>query len=201
MKNKKIIISIVLVITLFVIIYVAGIFLKWWNNPLKKKDMVKKDEYYVGVEKNMNESKPTTVYIYGDDLKFGIDIKQVKVDKIEDVLNNEDESKYKVLIINDLYDNAELTDDEINDLFGFVDTERNLLIYLGKKYANRWKPEYLGELEVEGNLYYDYYSWNGIRKNSVGSWNERDMKELEEYPNCLWDVMLWSIGEYYKTEE
>lgn len=200
MKNKKII-SIVLVITLFVIIYVAGIFLKWWNNPLKKKDMVKKDEYYVGVENNMNESKPTTVYIYGDDLKFGIDIKQVKVDKIEDALNNEDESKYKVLIINDLYDNAELTDDEINDLFGFVDTERNLLIYLGKKYANRWKPEYLGELEVEGNLYYDYYSWNGIRKNSVGSWNERDMKELEEYPNCLWDVMLWSIGEYYKTEE
>lgn len=201
MKNKKIIISIVLVITLFVIIYVVGIFLKWWNNPFKKKKIDNTDGRYIEIQNMMNESKPTTVYIYGDDLKFGIDIKQVKVDKIEDALNNEDESKYKVLIINDLYDNAELTDDEINALFGFVDTERNLLIYLGKKYANRWKPEYLGELEVEGNLYYDYYSWNGVRENTVGSWNERDMEELKKYPHCLWDVMIFCIKEYYKTEE
>ena len=83
---------------------------------------------------------------------------------------------YTVIIINDLNDKVNLSDEEI-DLVSEIITQNNyMLIYLGEKYSTVWDDASKGIANVEGNL--------------------SDQAVLSKYPLSLGETLLYSIEEY-----
>ena len=73
---------------------------------------------------------------------------------------------------------------------------KNMVIYLGTKYSSTWDDDSYGIANVDGNLCYIYYSWDGVPTRNIGAWNITDQENLDEYPLSLGEALLYSIEGY-----
>lgn len=148
--------------------------------------------------KILTENKKTQIYLLGDDIQFDNRLYVKKVNKLVIEEIEDGKLEYKVIIINDISNQVELSETEIEVLKQCF--EKGYLIeYLGKKYANILLDSGEAIAEVEGNLSYEYYILRGQKQRNIGAWSEGDNNESEKYPNMLGDTMVMLIVDYLKS--
>lgn len=197
MKAKKIVIPVIIILFIAV-----GTFICLSSNNGKMFGKASKGTELNDIDrisKMLKESRPTDVFIYGDEIKFkDVDVHILDEIKAEKLVSSK---AYKVIIINDLNNNSPLNDSQIELLRNEISKNGVLLIYLGTRYATKWdNPEY-GVANLESNLCFAYYSWDGEEKRNIGYWLESDQEELQKYPFSLGESMLYCIEEYMQSGE
>ncbi len=151
------------------------------------------------IKEVINTTHPTDIIILGDDISFEVDINFRKIEKLsQDVLERKSEYKYTVLIVNDLNNNVQLTEEERNLLNQKIKEQGFCLMYLGEKYSSTWDDKNQAIANVEGNLFYGYYSVSGTPKRNVGAWMVEYQEQLETYPNSLGETILYSIESFLR---
>lgn len=192
MKKKYLILIpsvLILIIVLLVVFRVIHI-------PTTKKNEGESTDKYVKI---LTESKKTQIYLLGDDIKFDSKLYVEKIDKLSmDAIENTD-LQYRVIVINDISDKVNLSEDEINVLKDCFEKKGYLIEYLGKKYANILLDEGEAVAEVEGNLSYEYSIIGGVKERNIGAWHEEDNVENEKYPGLLGNVLTMMIADYLQN--
>lgn len=192
MKKKYLILIpsvLILIIVLLVVFRVIHI-------PNTKKNEGESTDKYVKI---LTESKKTQIYLLGDDIKFDSKLYVEKIDKLSvDAIENTD-LQYRVIVINDISDKVNLSEDEINVLKDCFEKKGYLIEYLGKKYANILLDEGEAVAEVEGNLSYEYSITGGVKERNIGAWHEEDNVENEKYPGLLGNVLTMMIADYLQN--
>ncbi len=180
-----IIIFLVVVLTCFVIYRL--------NSFKNDKEM----SCYERLSKVVLSTRPTEVFIRGAEVDFSGYILPRSIAHISsETLKND--KKYTVIVINDLDDHVTLSDDEISLTKQLITQNNTMLIYLGKKYSTTWDDQSQGQVEVEGNLCYVYYSWDNVPSGVIGAFCESDLEDLEKYPDYLGKVLMLEIEEYLR---
>ena len=180
-----------LIIVLIIGLACGAVFV--WAKAGKENDNVLSD--IDRISRVLSSTKPTDIFIRGEKMDFNDKVSSKCIDEItmSGISGTKD---YTVIIINDLNDKVNLSDEEI-DLVSEIITQNNyMLIYLGEKYSTVWDDASKGIANVEGNLCYIYYSWDGIPTRNVGVWNVTDQAVLSKYPLSLGETLLYSIEEY-----
>ena len=180
-----------LIIVLIIGLACGAVFV--WAKAGKENDNVLSD--IDRISRVLSSTKPTDIFIRGEKIDFNDKVSSKCIDEItmSGISGTKD---YTVIIINDLNDKVNLSDEEI-DLVSEIITQNNyMLIYLGEKYSTVWDDASKGIANVEGNLCYIYYSWDGIPTRNVGVWNVTAQAVLSKYPLSLGETLLYSIEEY-----
>lgn len=185
--NKKLLILVGIV----VVIVVIGICIFIKMN--KEKDNTLTD--YDRISKILTTTRKTDIFIVGEQIDFNNKITTKNINEVSKskISGNGD---YTVIIVNDLNDEVELSEDEIELLKDLISKNNYMLIYLGEKYSTTWDDESYGIADIEGNLCYIYYSWDGVPTRNVGVWTETDQEASKDYPLMLGESLLLSIEDY-----
>lgn len=151
------------------------------------------------ISKMLKESRPTDILVYGDK----IELENINVKIIHEINENalKTTKDYKVIIVNDLKDNVSLDAAQIEFLGNEIKNNGVLLIYLGTKYSTQWDNKENGVANLESNLCFAYYSWDGEEKRNIGYWLKEDQENLEKYPFSLGESILYCIEEYMQSGE
>lgn len=145
----------------------------------------------------VTETYKTEFIVYGDDMNFDPACNVKKIDAItEDNLEADDTIKFSVLIINDINENAPITDDELNLMISIVDQGSLALYYFGKRLIN--------PIISEGN-----YTTFDIEPSDMsivrvheplgslcvfGVWNDESQQIYEtKRPEILQEILLSSV--------
>ncbi len=158
----------------------------------------KSDEKEIDVDrisKMLSTTRKTDIFVAGEEINFNNKVNTISIDEVTmDKINGTGD--YKVIILNDLNNMVELTENEINLLTELIHTDNYMLIYLGEKYSTTWDNTSYGIANVEGNLCYSYYSWGGVPYRNVGAWTLIDQEASKDYPLMLGETLLLSIEAY-----
>ena len=200
--KKKIIVGVTIsaiVVSLFYLVFAINGLVP----TISLRDLFKSnDNELVGVEKIkeiIDTTHPTDIIVVGDEIFFSVEVKTRKVDKINKTeLQKRDGYEYTVVVINDLDNKVQLTEDERELLRKNLKEYGFCLIYLGEKYSSTWNSEDELPVEIEGNLFYSYYSVSGTQCGTVGAWMVEDQGRLETYPNSLGETILYSIESFLR---
>ena len=149
------------------------------------------------IAKMIQDTHPTDLMIYGDDVPFREDVPVRKISEItEDSLKRKDGCNDSFLVINDLSDAVQLSDAENELLKQKVRTDHFCLFYLGGKYADVWDQPDEYAVSTPGNLSYQYYWKNGVLQRTIGAWKEGYEEYTELNPYVLGDTVLYET-EYF----
>ncbi len=185
--SKRVLITVSLIIVLTACaVFAYGMISKKNNNELSDIDRI---------SKVLSSTRPTDIFIRGEEINFNNKVTSKSIDEIS-VSKISGDKDYKVIIINDLNDMVKLSEEEITLVKDIISKNNYMLIYLGKKYSTTWDDKSKGIANVEGNLCYIYYSWDGVPTRNVGAWSMADQESLDEYPLLLGETLLYSIEEY-----
>ena len=149
------------------------------------------------IAKMIQDTHPTDLMIYGDDVPFREDVPVRKISEItEDSLKRKEGCNDSFLVINDLSDAVQLSDAENELLKQKVRTDHFCLFYLGGKYADVWDQPDEYAVSTPGNLSYQYYWKNGVLQRTIGAWKEGYEEYIKLNPNALGDTVLYET-EYF----
>ena len=192
MSNKNNFLKrIVIVFSTIIVLVVIGVYI--YQNKVRENAQELPD--IDRIAKVLSTTRKTDIFVRGGVVDFNNKVSSTKVDEITTSKINGD-NDYKVIIVNDLNDEVELSENEINLLKELISKNNYMLIYLGQKYSTTWDDTSYGVANVEGNLCYIYYSWDGAPTRNIGAWNETDQEVLSKYPLSLGETLLYSIEEY-----
>jgi len=185
---KKILIFGIVVVTLLLI--TAYVFIK--RSKEKDNELTDVDR----ISKVLSTTRKTDIFVKGKSIDFD---NKVSSENIQEIALSEIDGSgdYKVIIVNDLDDEVKLEEDEINLLKELICKNNYMLIYLGEKYATVWDDASHGIANVDGNLCYIYYSWDGFPTRNIGAWKVSDQETLNKYPWSLGQSILYSIEDYF----
>ena len=122
---------------------------------------------------------PTDIFVYGEDCKFRKNVKFKQIDKLSEE-NLKSDKKYKVIVLNDLYDKTDLTDDDIAVLKKYVLEGDYAFFYTGRKHmdtfiANGFATKHI----VEGDIGFALRHSGGIVIQTDGLWDETSLEYYE----------------------
>lgn len=194
-KNKIIILSIILILVVGIvgICFLLGIFKlpMLGNNEESDIDRMKKI---------METTRPTDVFVLGKEILFETEIKINNISELSEKQIKTDKD-YKIVIINDLDNMVNLSDEEIKYASELMNKNGYCIIYLGEKYSETWDRTEQGIANLSGNLSYVYYSWDGQPVRNIGNWLQSDNDELEKYPYLLGQALMYCIEDYLLSGE
>ncbi len=183
--------KVVIIFSIIIVLIIAGVCI--YVNESKKSDNELLD--IDRISKVLSTTRKTDIFIRGEEVDFNNKVNSKNIDEITTSKISGD-NDYKVIIVNDLNDGVELSADEISLLEQLICKNNYMLIYLGEKYSTTWDDTSYGVANVEGNLCYIYYSWDGVPTRNIGAWNVTDQETLSKYPLSLGETLLYSIEEY-----
>lgn len=147
MTNSKRVLT-VIGITIAVIVGLFGVALLIISRNINTPDDVY-DSYDQQIEMSIN-SFPTDLVIYGDDCRLRKKAVYRQVDSISDeTLGSSGSYRFKVLIINDINDNADLTDDDFEVLRKYVIDGEYHFYYFGTRYLEEFYEKEFLKLELQ----------------------------------------------------
>ncbi len=202
MKKKKIIVSIAITIIVASLIYLF-LAINGVVPMISLRDLFGSDDNeLVGLEKIkeiISTTHPTDIVVIGDDISFSVEVETRKIEKIDNsTLQRRDGCEYTVVVVNDLDNKVQLTEDEQELLRKNLKEYGFCLIYLGEKYSSTWNSEDELPVYIKGNLFYGYYSVSGVQSGTVGAWMAEDQEQLETYPNSLGETILYFIESFLR---
>ena len=199
MKKKKVIIICVSIIFIGIIIWL----LIWNNSPLYLLIGDRSDNELTASEEIaelITVTKPTDIIIIGDKVDFEEDVTYRHINEVtEAVLVSEDEYLYTILVVNDVYNNTSLSEDEQEIIDEAIKRENFCLIYMGEKYSTRWENEDTLAYSIEGNIHYTYFTIDNERQKRVGALNISNLPDLEKYQYMLGEALLHCFSSYLKN--
>lgn len=181
---KKALPMIGIVVVIIAIVVGLGIYIK----TTKENELTDIER----ISKMLTTTRKTDIYIVGEDIDFDNAVTATIIDEVT-MSNISGSGEYKVIIVNDLNNEVELSEDEIELIRDLIGKDNYMLIYLGEKYSATWNDTSYGIADVEGNLCFIYYSWDGVPTRNVGAWN---VKDQETSKGALGQVILYSIEDY-----
>lgn len=94
------------------------------------------------ISKILTTTRKTDIFIVGKEIDFNNKVSTTNIDEVTASTIN-GSGDYKVIIVNDLDDKVNLSDDEIGFLDELISKDGYMLIYLGGKYSTTWDdPSY-----------------------------------------------------------
>ena len=195
-KLKRIIIISLLIVVGGVVIWM----ILWSGSPLGRLLAKLNDEGMTSSEeiaKIITETKPTDIIIRGDIVNFEEDITYRNINEInKEAITSPDEFEYTILVVNDVYNNVVLSEEEQVCIENAIKNEGFCLIYLGEKYADRWENDDTAVYSVEGNIQYSFFTLDNKLQKRIGMLNVKEISQLEEYPHMLGEVLLYCFSFY-----
>lgn len=170
MTKKKVFITTGIIAAIAIVIGVVYFTL----SDKKEEDLTEYDR----IAKVLTTTRKTDIFVIGDEIDFGDKIKAAHISEASGAQINES-GDYKAVIVNDLNDKVNLSDDEIGFLREFINKEKNVLIYLGKKYSTTWDDKSKSTTSVGGNLLYSYFLYEGLPQGAIGGYLETDQGNPE----------------------
>lgn len=200
--KKKIIISVIVLVVVAICVLAYGYISGTRELPEFIKEQVSDDNEtdMDRIKKIMETTRPTQVMVLGDEIKFENEIDIKKIDGLTES-EIESEKDYVIVLINDLYDNVTLSDEEVEFAKELINKDGYCIIYLGEKYSTVLDKTDEGIAEIEGNLCFMYYSWQGMPSRNVGSWLQSDQDDLEKYPFMLGQALMYCMEMYLTAGE
>ena len=151
------------------------------------------------IAKMIQDTYPTDLMIYGDDVLFEMQVPARKLEAItEDSLSIKDGCKYAFLVINDLANTVQLSDAENEMLKEELRKDGFCLFYLGEKYADVWRDPSGYTVSSPGNLSYQYYMKAGTLRRGIGAWEAGNEEYLNLNPYALGDTVLFEIEDFLR---
>lgn len=185
--NRKKTLAIVIVA---VLIITCGILL--WHITRDTPDDDKGDSYDQNI-KILNQSYPTQIVLYGDEIKFRDALVYEETDNIESSIESFNKKKYKrmVIIINDLAGNAKLNEGDCLAIKAAIDEGLTDVYYLGigqfstLQNAGIWNGSVQsGDLSMVTALYnHTYCFFSGV-------WTDYDVSMTQNNPEALGQVLV-----------
>lgn len=191
MKNNKLRRILLILFILIIVLVTIGISIC----VIKRKENARELSDIDRISKVLSTTRKTDIFVRGAEVDFNDKVSSTIVDEISKSKIS-GSGDYKVIIVNDLDDEIELSGNEIDVLTELISKNNYMLIYLGEKYSTTWDDTSYGVANIEGNLCYIYYSWDGIPTRNIGAWNETDQETLGKYPFSLGETLLYSIEAY-----
>jgi len=141
---------------------------------------------------------PTDVMLLGDDIIFQRGFKAREITEVNDeALKRDTLHKYSFLIINDLQNNVNLTQDNIEMIRDYIYNKHYTVFYLGDKYLSAWDDSQF-ITNVEGSRSVVFQNEVGQVVRITGLWGEREAEMMQEYPNILGDVIIYQIEDFIR---
>lgn len=191
-KALKIFLSILGVILIAVISFVIYGFMTMEDSPVDSygKDII-----------TLNETYPSDIMLYGDDVVFRETLKYRKIDKIDEESLNA-ETQYHYLIVNDLSRNAPLTREDIRLISDYVTKKRYTFFYLGTGYGELFVEEGLLDQPMPSSErgFFSGYEYGIQLTLGGGFFSDRDLKEVEIYPQLLGENLTEIMAYIIRTE-
>lgn len=180
-----------LIVIIIILVVVVGFLIFININKDKNENISDIDR----ISKILTTTRKTDVFVLGKEINFNgkIQAKQIAEANMDNISGIGD---YKVIVVNDLDNQLILSENEISLLEDLINKNNYMIIYLGEKYSTTWDDESYGIADVDGNLCYIYYSWDGVPSRNIGAWTESDQEMLNEYPLMLGESLLISIEAY-----
>ena len=151
------------------------------------------------IAKMIQDTYPTDLMIYGDDVLFEMQVPARKLEAItEDSLSIKDGCKYAFLVINDLANTVQLSDAENEMLKEKLRKDGFCLFYLGEKYADVWREPSEYTVSSPGNLSYQYYMKAGTLRRGIGAWEAGNEEYLNSNPYALGDTVLFEMEDFLR---
>lgn len=202
--KKKVLIGASVIIVVLLCVVVAELMLSSKGNMFKKfsksitSDNDNKSELSNSerIAKVLTTTHKTDLMVFGNEVDFESYVDYRKIDKIDGDTVENDTYEFKAIIVNDLNGNINLDEDEINYLHNFINSDNNVLIYLGEKYSNEWIEDVSGVADVKDNLWFEYYSVDSNPKRTVGLWTKYENEEFSDKPGMLADTVLEEIEDF-----
>lgn len=184
MKRKKTIIFTSVAIVMLAVLFIGIMLLQkaGYIGPIFNNSDSSEDEYDRAI-KVLNDTMPTTIFLYGDDLEFrsGMNVKKISEINKDSITAD---TEYSLLIINELESDVTMTSEAYGVIKEMLDNNPKFnFYYLGnhkisafntfKVVEQQGKVE--GDLSVASTMYYgNRITWNGI-------WTENDKEVAEKH--------------------
>lgn len=182
MKKRIIILSAVLLCVLAIsVVIIMQLGTKKESKMLTQSEKVK--NYVIS-------KKTTTYYIIGHDVEFSDGVHKQYLEKIDKEIIDNTEDEYKEVVINDLYDDVELSDEDIEYLKNLLESEKVFVMYIGRKYGDN-----------KDNLSYVFYRYNGQIVTQTGDCHASYEDSLKNQEGFLEDIIIGSVMPLYKLME
>lgn len=150
--------------------------------------------------KIIEESYPTDVIIYGDDITFETKIQYRKVDSLGGTaLERISGFQYTYLVINDLEDKLTLTKLEITAIKEFVNKSGNGLAYFGTKYLTSFDDVTKLSADIKGNKAVAYNNIGGNVKKRIGFWTDREEEIKKDNPYIQSELLMYTIEDFLRS--
>ena len=183
-KVKKIIIAFALLILFFVI---GGIYF------ISKNDDKLYENSYEAYVQMVTDTYKTEFIVYGDDIGFEDECYTRKIDSLnKDILALSDDYVYSAIIINDLNNNIELTENDFEILYDASFNQKIDLFYFGSRYLEKFKEVGITvQPTLDSDLSIGVIYERGIRTEVAGLWDkELNNAYVESNPKLLSDILL-----------
>ena len=149
------------------------------------------------IAKMIQDTHPTDLMIYGDDVLFEMQVPARKLEAItEDSLNIKDGCECAFLVINDLSGSVQLSDADIKLLDNQLRTKPLSLFYLGDQYGDAWQEPGEYTMEIPGNRSYQYNMEYGQMCRGIGAWRGQEEEISKQNPYLLGDVIIYRIESF-----
>ncbi len=172
-----------------VILKVCGIKNIW---PFKEEKTETKDKY----ERLFNEEYPTHMLFWKNEVDLGRDLKTEKIENVTDlkIKLKEGNYSYKFILVIDIYDELEISDEEWDAIFESVDSGAEL-VYFGEKYLDKLWDKYncgMGKIESD-RAFVIYHEYAGGMMPVLGNWDTYAEEAYKGNKNVLRESVLDSM--------
>ena len=174
-------------VVLILIIAICGIYFQF-----SRDDELYENSYEAYVDIVTNNYK-TEFIIYGDEIGFEDECYTRKIDTLsKENLESDNDFTYRALIINDLNNNIELTENDFKTLYEASYNYKIDLFYFGNRYFEQLKEAGItSQPLLESDLSIGVIYERDIRTEVVGLWDKELHKiYLKKNPKLLADVLL-----------
>ena len=157
------------------------------------------DSYAQAINKSKT-THPTDIFVYGENCQFRKEVEYVKISKLcaEQVVSNKE---FRVIVINDLNGELNLTDEDMEFIQNFVCDEKHMVMYFGDSQFDKFiEAGIISESSIssrEMGFVYKYHELPIMRIAGIWSYvdNEVYMNENEE---LLGSAIFIYLGSYYR---
>ena len=158
----------------------------------KKDDKLYENSYEAYVQM-VTDTYKTEFIVYGDDIGFEDECYTRKIDSLnKDILALSDDYVYSAIIINDLNNNIELTENDFEILYDASFNQKIDLFYFGSRYLEKFKEVGITvQPTLDSDLSIGVIYERGIRTEVAGLWDkELNNAYVESNPKLLSDILL-----------
>lgn len=162
------------------------------------------DKYYNDMVSYLNKDVDLAILLYGDDIKFPDGLDELEIIKIESLKpdNYNYDNDYVFLYINDLSGNNIISNDEIDELIEYAESNANFNFYYIGTLALPIFQEKLTDCNLnDGDMSFGYVMDESIRMQTYGLWTVNDNQYIEKNPYLLGENICHILLQDIKANE